>query len=163
MGKKIRMLQPKVVSDSSMEFYPYEIFPNDLNPNNTVFGGTVLQLIDRIAGGIAQRHTSKVCVTLFIDSVRFLAPGRQGETLVFKGAVNRAWNTSMEIGIKVYAKNFRTGEERHIVSAYLTFVALDDNGHPTPIPPIMPKTEDEKRRFNEAQTRREHRLAVGKR
>ena len=87
------MLQPKAVSESSMEFYPYEIFPNDLNPNNTVFGGTVLQLMDRIAGGIAQRHTGRVCVTLFIDSVRFLAPGRQGETLVFKGAINRALNT----------------------------------------------------------------------
>src|SRR3989338_5027529 len=98
-------MQPKKVSDTAIDFYPYEIFPHDLNPSNTVCGGTVLQLIDRIAGGIAQRHSGAVCVTLFIDSVRFLAPGRQGETLVFKGAVNRAWNTSMEIGIKVDRKS----------------------------------------------------------
>lgn len=152
----------KRVCDSAVDFYPYEIFPNDINPHGTVFGGTVLQLIDRISGGIAQRHAGAVCVTLFIDSVRFLAPGRQGETLVFKGAVNRTWNTSMEIGIKVFAENFLTGESRHIVSAYLTFVAVDTEGRPTTIPTVIPETDEEKRRFREASTRREHRLSYKK-
>ena len=155
-------MDAKRIADSSIDYYPYEIFPNNLNPNGTVFGGTVLQLMDRIAGGIAQRHAGKICVTLFIDSVRFLAPGRQGETLVFKGAVNRTWRTSLEVGIKVFALNYRTGESRHILSAYLTFVALDAEGKPDPVPPVIPKTPDEQRRFLDAESRREHRLSLGK-
>ncbi|KKU52639.1 MAG: Long chain acyl-CoA thioester hydrolase family protein [Parcubacteria group bacterium GW2011_GWA2_47_10] len=160
--REMENLEPKPVRASAIELYPYEIFPNDLNPNSTVFGGTVLQLMDRIAGMIAQRHSGKVCVTLFIDSVQFLAPARQGDTLIFKGAVNRVWNSSLEIGIKVFAENLRAKTSEHILSAYLTFVALDENGRPTHISPIMPETDDEKRRFEDAEKRRAHRLATGK-
>lgn len=148
------------ISESSIENHLYEIFPNDLNPQGTIFGGRVLELVDRIAGLVAQKHSRKVCVTLLIDSVRFLAPAKQGEKLVFFAAINRAWTTSMEVGVKVFAENFQTGERHHVLSAYLTFVALDDNGRPTEVPKIVSETEDEKRRYQKAGDRREYRLTL---
>jgi len=151
-------LLARPVRFSAVDYYPYEIFPHDLNPSNTVFGGVVLRVADHIAGVVAQKHTRKVCVTLLVDSVRFLAPARQGETLNFKTAVNRVWNTSLEIGVKVIAENYQTDEVRHVLSAYFTFVAIDESGRPTAICPVIPETEEEKRRFNEAENRRQLRL-----
>lgn len=152
----------KKASESAIDYYPYEIFPNDLNPKGTVFGGTVMQIADRIAGVIAQRHSGKISVTLLVDSMRFLAPARQGETLIFKAAVNHAWQSSMEIGVKVLAENYQTGEKRHVLSAYFTFVSLDENGRPTSIPALEPETDDEKRRYEEAELRRQDRLTKEK-
>jgi acyl-CoA hydrolase len=97
-------------------------------------------------------------VTLGIDSVRFLAPAKHGDILVFKAAVNRAWNTSMEIGIKVFAEDFKTQQRKHIVSAYFTFVALDDALKPVKIAPVIPETEEEQRRYVAAEARRQQRL-----
>lgn len=134
------------------------VFPNDLNTYGTLFGGRVLELGDWVCGIVAKRHSSKVCVTLGLDSVRFLAPAKMGDILVFKAAVNRAWNTSMEVGLKVFAEDFRTLERRHIFSAYFTFVAIDENGQPTSIPKILAETEEQKRRFSEAEIRRKKRL-----
>ena len=151
-------LLAKPVRFSAVDYYPYEIFPQDLNPNNTVFGGVVLRAADHIAGVVAQKHTRKTCVTLLVDSVRFLAPARQGETLNFKTAVNRVWNTSLEIGVKVIAENYQTDETRHVLSAYFTFVAIDENGRPTAICPVTPETDEEKQRFEEAEIRRQLRL-----
>ena len=148
----------KPVRFSAVDYYPYEIFPHDLNPNNTVFGGAVLRVADHIAGVVAQKHSRKVCVTLLVDSVRFLAPARQGETLNFKTAVNRVWNTSLEIGVKVVAENYQTDEVRHVLSAYFTFVAIDGDGRPTTICPVIPETDEEKIRFEEAENRRQLRL-----
>lgn len=154
----MKKLAVKNVSESKIDYYPYEIFPHDLNPMNTIFGGTVMAEADKIAGIVAQRHSGKISVTLLVDSIRFLAPARQGETLVFKASLNRAWNTSMEIGVKVIAENFLKKESRHVLSAYFTFVALNVRGRPAQVPSASPETDEEKRRFNEAGIRRNKRL-----
>ncbi|MDZ7770458.1 MAG: acyl-CoA thioesterase [Woeseia sp.] len=152
----------KSPAESAIVQNVYKIFPNDLNAEKTVFGGLVMGLCDRTALIVAERHTGSACVTAAVDSLNFLAPAGSGETLIVKAAVNRAWTTSMEIGVHVTAENSRDGERRHVVSAYLTFVAVDDSGKPTPVPPIVPKSDEDKRRYREAGERREARLAARK-
>ncbi len=100
----------KKVSDSAMSCYPVQVFPGDLNSKGTVFGGRVLAVMDSVAGYVAQKHTNMECVTLAVDSVRFLAPVKQGEILIYKASLNNVWQTSMEVGVKVFAENFKTGE-----------------------------------------------------
>ncbi len=151
-------MKPKSVAASAIHDQTAVVFPNDLNAYGTLFGGRVVELCDRVAGVVAKRHSGKVCVTLGIDSVRFLAPAKHGDILVFKAAVNRVWKTSLEIGVKVFKADFRTGQQVHIVSAYFTFVALDDHLKPIEIPPILPETADEKRRYQAAEERRQNRL-----
>ena len=146
------------VSASCVDNHVYKVFPNDLNAQHTVFGGLVMSICDRIALVVAERHSGHVCVTASVDSLHFIAPAKDGDTLLVKAAANRAWGSSMEIGVKVDAENSYTGERRHIVSAYFTFVALDAQGRPAPAPVLLPETKDEKRRFNEAQFRRDERL-----
>jgi acyl-CoA hydrolase len=147
-------------SDSAVEQNVYKIFPNDLNSENTVFGGLVMGLCDRTALIVAERHSGHSCVTAAVDSLNFLAPAHSGETLMVKAAVNRAWRSSMEIGVHVVAENSFKGDTRHVVSAYLTFVAIGNDGKPTSVPPILPETEIEKRRFDAAEERRNVRLAM---
>jgi acyl-CoA hydrolase len=91
--------------------------------------------------------------------MHFLGPAEKGDILLFRASLNRAWRTSMEVGVKVLSEHYRTGEKRHILSAYFTFVAVDENGKPTPVPAVIPETALEKRRFAEADARREHRRA----
>jgi acyl-CoA hydrolase len=148
----------KPVADSAIHDQTAVVFPNDLNAYGTLFGGRVLDLCDRVSGVVAKRHSGCVCVTLGIDSVRFLAPAKHGDILVFKSAINRAWKTSMEIGVKVYKEDFRTLQRVHILSAYFTFVALDDNLKPTEVPPVIPGSVEEKRRYEQADKRRKLRL-----
>ena len=111
---------------------------------------------------VAERHSGHVCVTASVDSVHFLAPAKAGETLIVQAACNRSWTSSMEIGVKVSAENTFTRELRHIVSAYLTFVALDEHGKPQVVPALLPETPHEHSRFAEAEMRREARLATAK-
>jgi acyl-CoA hydrolase len=151
-------MKPKPVTASAIHDQTAVVFPNDLNAYGTLFGGKVVDLCDRVAGVVAKRHSGKSCVTLGIDSVRFLAPAKHGDILVFKASINRVWKTSMEIGVKVFKEDFRTGEQVHILSAYFTFVALDDNFRPVEIAPILPETSEEKRRYQEAEDRRQNRL-----
>ena len=150
--------QGKAPSESAVEQNVYKVFPNDLNSKYTVFGGLVMSLCDRVALIVAERHSGRPSVTAAVDSLNFLAPARAGETLIIKAAVNRTWRSSMEIGVRVAAEDSHTGETRHVVSAYLTFVALDDDGRPHFVPPVLPQTKAEERRFNEAGKRREQRL-----
>jgi acyl-CoA hydrolase len=152
-------LAPKPVSASMVDNHVYKIFPNDLNAHYTVFGGLVMSICDRIALVVAERHSGHVCVTASVDSVHFMAPAKDGETLIVKAACNRAWTSSMEIGVKVLAENSFKGEHRHIVSAYLTFVSLDAEGRPMPVPSLQLETADEQRRYEEAQFRRNTRLS----
>ena len=152
-------MKPKSVAASAIHDQTSVVFPNDLNAYGTLFGGRVLDLCDRTAGVVAKRHSGRVCVTLGIDSVRFLAPAKHGDILVLKASVNRVWKTSLEIGIKVFKEDFRTQERIHILSAYFTFVALDDHLKPVEISPIGPETDDEKRRYVEAEERRKLRLS----
>ena len=150
-------LQAKRVSDSAVDDYVYRVFPNDLNANDTVFGGLVMSTLDRICSVVAERHTGRICVTASVDSIHFLAPARKSEILIFKAAINRAWRSSMEIGAKVIAENSRDGVKRHIVSAYFTFVAVNENQVPVEVPPILPESRLELRRYEEAELRKQRR------
>ncbi|OGN62854.1 MAG: acyl-CoA thioesterase [Chlamydiae bacterium RIFCSPHIGHO2_12_FULL_49_11] len=147
---------------SGVSDYVYKIFPNDLNSQDTVFGGTILSLLDRIALVVAERHSGKVCVTVSIDAVHFLAPAKKGENLIIKASINNAWNSSMEIGLKVISENGFTKEQKHIVSAYFTFVAVDVEGKPTRVPRVLPESPPEMQRFEEANHRRSHRIRGNK-
>jgi len=152
-------LRGKWVSESAVHDHTYKVFPNDLNSNGTVFGGMIMGILDRIALVVAERHSEKICVTVSVDSMHFLAPAERGDILIFKGSINRAWTTSMEIGVKVLAENYHTKEVRHILSAYFTFVALDDKRRPSPVPAVIPETLIERRRYEEAEIRRSRRKA----
>jgi acyl-CoA hydrolase len=147
------------VQESAVNNHTYKVFPNDLNHYGTAFGGMIMSICDRIALVVAERHSRKTCVTASVDSMHFLRPAGQGDILLFKAAINRSWKTSMEIGIRVEAEKFETGEKRHIISAYFTFIALDENKKPTEVPAVEPETPLEKRRYEEANDRRERRKA----
>lgn len=147
------------VAYSAVRDQVHMVFPNDLNANDTVFGGLIMAAMDRLAVVVASRHAGSVCVTAGVDAVSFIAPARRGDVLIYNVAVNRAWNSSMEIGCKVDAERIGGGDKRHIISAYLTFVAMDERGRPRPVPELVPETPAERRRFEEAELRRRSRLA----
>jgi acyl-CoA hydrolase len=150
-------LPAKRVSETAVHDHTYKVFPNDLNANGTVFGGLVMSILDRIASVVAERHSGRICVTASVDAMHFLAPAKHGDILIFQAAVNRTWRSSMEIGVKVLAEDYRTRHTRHIVSAYFTFVAMDEKGKSTEVPAVVPETAQEKRRYEEAHVRREQR------
>jgi acyl-CoA hydrolase len=152
-------MEGKSVSSSAITDQVVEVFPNDLNPHGTLFGGRLMQLIDNLAAIVAKRHSGKVCVTLGIDSVRFLNPARHGDILVCKASVNRTWHTSMEIGVKVVAEDFRTLEQKDILSAYFTFVAMDDDLKPVEVVSVIPETPEQIKRYHAAEKRRHFRLS----
>jgi len=159
------MSQPegRNVAYSAINEHIYKIFPNDLNSNKSVFGGRIMETADRLAVVVAERHSSNECVTASVDDMHFINPAREGDILVFSAAVNRAWNTSMEIGVLVQAENSFTGERWNILTAYFTFVSQNKDGSKSQVPAILPETENEKRRYEEAQYRREVRLKKAKR
>jgi len=150
-------LTPKPACNSYSEMTEI-VLPSHTNPLGTAFGGQVMAWIDICAGIAAQRHARQIVVTASMDDLHFRAPIYQGEFVVLKAQVNRSFHTSMEVGVRVEAENPLTGERRHCSSAYLTFVALDAQGNRVPIPPLVPETEDEKRRYEEAAKRRSYRL-----
>lgn len=152
-------MKGKPVSYSKIDEQTATVFPNDLNTHGTLFGGRVLEMADWICAIVAKRHTGTDCVTLGLDSVRFLAPAKSGDILIFKAALNRTWKTSMEIGIKVLAHDYKQGQVHQIFSAYFTFVAVGSDGKPVPVPEVIPETSEEKRRFNAAEIRRKGRLS----
>ncbi len=152
----------KTVKNSHVEMIEH-VFPNDANPLGNIFGGRVMQLMDIVGAISAMRHARNAVVTASMDSLDFKHPVFVGEILILQASVNFVATTSMEVGVKAMAENPLTGEQRHTSSAYLTYVAIDASGKPVPVPPIVPETDEEKRRYAEAQKRREHRLAMRKR
>ena len=155
------MMEGKAVRESVSE-YSEVALPNDANGLGAVLGGKVMHLVDLAGAMAAIRHARKPVVTAAVDSFHFIHPVRIGELIVLRSSVNRAFRTSMEVGVQVETENLMTGRKLHTCSAYLTFVALDENGRPTRVIPVVPETEDEKRRYREAGDRREYRLAQRK-
>lgn len=147
-------------SKSSVDQNIYKVFPNDLNSHHTIFGGVVMSLCDRTALVVAERHSGSVCVTAGVDHFNFVAPAKQGDTLVVQASINRSWKSSMEIGVRVSAENSFTQVRSHIVSAYFTFVALSDAGKPVHVHKVSPETDIEERRYAEADVRRNARLKI---
>ncbi len=136
------------------------VLPNDTNNLGNMMGGRLLHLMDICAAISAQRHTNRICVTAAVDSVEFESPIRQGEIVIIESQVNRAFRTSMEVELNVWAENAIEQTRRKCNRAYYTFVAVDDNSRPTPIEAIIPETDEEKERYEQAAKRRELRLIV---
>jgi acyl-CoA hydrolase len=131
----------------------------DANLAGFVHGGTVMKMCDEAAGIAAIKHSGRRAVTAAMDRMAFLHPVHVGELLTCSACVNAVWRTSMEVGVRVEAENPVSGEKRHTSTAYLTLVALDDEGRPAPAPPLSAETETEQRRQREAELRRRNRLA----
>lgn len=150
-------LAPRSVRESLSET-AYPVLPNDTNALNGLLGGTLMHWIDLAAAMAAHRHSRNYVVTASIEHLDFLTTVHVGDLVILRASVNRAFRTSMEIGVKVWVENFMAGTRHHVSSAYLTFVAVDREGNRLPVPQIIPETEDEKRRYEEAGKRREIRL-----
>jgi len=134
------------------------VLPGHTNALGTIFGGVIMSWID-IAGAImAQRHSRMSAVTASLDDLSFLAGVKKGWIVQLRARVNYTGKTSMEIGVRVDAENPSSGQRVHTATAYLTYVAVDASGKPTPVPPIILDTDEKKRRYNEALKRREFRL-----
>src|SRR5437868_6832609 len=149
-----RHQQPRPVSDSISEMAEV-VLPNDANPLNNLLGGRLMHFIDIAGAMAAHRHARSYVVTASMDHIDFLAPVHVGDLLILKSSVNRAFHTSMEVGVKAYVENYISATRRHIGSAYLTFVAVDQRGRRLPVPPVVPQNEEEQRRFEGAGRRRE--------
>ena len=134
------------------------MYPNDANPLGSIMGGRVMHFIDVAAAIAATRHARRPCVTASVDHIDFHEPVRVGDLLVLKASVNYTGRTSMEVGVRVEVEHRRTGDRIHTASAYLTFVCLSEEGKPIPVPPVSADSEDEKRRYGEAERRRAERL-----
>jgi acyl-CoA hydrolase len=155
-------LAPRTVSESQSEMAEV-VLPNDANPLGNLLGGRLMHFID-IAGAMAcHRHSRSYVVTASMDHLDFLSPVHVGDLLILKSSVNRAFTTSMEVGVKVYVENYINGESRHVSSAYLTFVAVDAHGKRKPVPPVVPESDEEKQRYEDAGRRREARQAEARR
>jgi acyl-CoA hydrolase len=137
--------------------------PNDANSLGTMFGGKLMQYVDLAGALAAARHARITVVTASVDQLTFLRPVKIGQLVVLKSAVNRVFHTSMEVGVKVFVEDLATGQVDHVSTAYLTFVAVEASGQRVGIPPVVPETPDEQRRYEEAGRRREYRLQEKKR
>ena len=135
------------------------VLPNDTNMLNNLLGGRLMHWMDIAAAMAASRHSSHVAVTAVVDDMTFHQPIRLGNIVTVKATVNRAFNTSMEVGVRVEVEDFETGEIQHSNSAYFTFVSIDRaTGKKMPVPPVVPETEEEKKWYGDALIRRNQRL-----
>ena len=149
-------LPPRAVTESQSEMTEL-ILPNDANTLGNLLGGRLMHFIDLVGAMAAYRHARTHVVTASMDHIDFIAPVHVGDLLILKSTVNRAFTTSMEVGVKVWVENTIAGIHRHVASAYLTFVAVDSQGRRVPVPSIRPETDDEKRHYEDAGRRRENR------
>lgn|SRR5574344_80912 len=151
-------LQGKPVRESRIETHDI-VHPSDANAYGMLFGGHLVALMDKAASMTAYRHSGKKVTTVSVDGIYFQRPAPVGTILTLLASVNRVFHTSMEIGIKVTGA-LPGEQEKEICRAYMTFVVLDENNRPTPTAPVIPETEDEHRRFDNAMIRREARLTL---
>jgi acyl-CoA hydrolase len=152
------MSEPKVISRTVAESQAERseiIFPADTNAIGNLFGGRLMQWIDLVGAVAAVRHARAIVVTASIDHSDFLAPAHLGDLLILKASVNRAFRTSMEVGVRAMVEDALGQTLRHVSTAYVTYVAVDREGHPVPVPCVIAETEHQKRRFADAGRRRE--------
>src|SRR3954452_3501551 len=149
---------PRTVAGSESELIRWMSI-QDANSAGFIHGGVVMRMCDEVAGIAAIRHSGCRVVTAGMDRMTFASPLYVGELLRCIATVNAAWNTSMEVGVRVEAENAVTREVRHTSTAYLTMVAVDEHGKPLPVPPLEVTTDTERRRQREAEVRRRNRLA----
>ncbi|MGC5325089.1 acyl-CoA thioesterase [Brevibacillus sp. SYSU BS000544] len=134
------------------------VLPSDTNNHGTIFGGAMMAYIDEVAAIAAMRHSRKSVVTASIDSIDFLSPAKMGQSVCLDAFVVSTGKSSMEVFVKVISEDLMTGERQLTATSFLTFVALDENGKPTPVTPIVPETEEEKRLFESAKERKQMRI-----
>ncbi len=150
-------LSGKSAAESQMTL-SQQMMPSDANPLGNVHGGHIMKLIDEAGALAAMRHARRPVVTITMDSVSFLSPVRVGHLLSLRGSVNWVGKTSLEVGVRVEAENPITGEIMHTNSAYAVYVALDDQGKPCSVPPLVLESDEERRRWTEAEARQQIRL-----
>lgn len=150
-------MEAKRVSDSIIIMTEL-VLPNHTNQLGNLLGGQLMHWIDICAALSAAKHNNRICVTASVDKIDFHHPIRLGDAVNLVASINRVFSTSMEVGVKVFADTFRTGKHVHTNSAYLTFVSVDDEAKPVQARQIIPETDEEIRRYNEALQRREIRL-----
>jgi acyl-CoA hydrolase len=138
------------------------VLPQDSNILGNILGGRVMHLIDIAAAITAQRHCRRQVVTASVDHLDFLNPARVGNLIVLEAQVNRAFHTSVEVGVDVFSEDSVSGIRKHTTTAFLTFVAVDETGKPVPVPPVIPKSSAEMRRYKEAGERRSSRIKTRK-
>ncbi len=151
-------IAPRQVADSQSQMTEI-ILPNDTNTLGNLLGGRLMHFIDLTGAMAAYRHSRTHIVTAAMDHIDFIQPVHVGDLLILKSSVNRAFSTSMEVGVKVWVENTQTGVMLHVASAYLVFVAIDKNGRRVHVPPLKPANADEQRRYEGALRRREYREA----
>jgi acyl-CoA hydrolase len=148
------MLMPRPVRDSQSEMTEL-VLPNDANPLGALLGGRLMHWID-LAGAMAvHRHTRSYAVTASVDHIDFLVPVQVGDLVILRSSVNRVFQTSVEVGVKVFVENYIADTSQHVASAYLTFVAIDAKGNHLKVPAVIPETEEQQRRYDDAGRRRE--------
>jgi acyl-CoA hydrolase len=155
-------LPPRTVAQSQSEMTEL-ILPNDTNTLGNLLGGRLMNFIDLVGAMAAYRHARSHVVTASMEHIDFIAPVHVGDLLILKSSLNRAFRTSMEVGVKVWVENTLAGIYHHVASAYLTFVAIDSQGRRVPVPPLQAETQEEKRRYDDAGRRREIREAEARR
>jgi acyl-CoA hydrolase len=151
-------LMPRPVRDSQSEMAEI-VLPNDANPLGALLGGRLMHWIDLAGAMAAHRHSRNYVVTASVDHIDFLVPVRVGDLAILRSSVNRVFNTSMEVGVKVFVENYISDTSQHVASAYLTFVAIDRAGNHLKVAPVIPETDEQRRRYDDAGRRREIRRA----
>ncbi|HZQ17705.1 MAG TPA: acyl-CoA thioesterase [Terriglobales bacterium] len=151
-------LMPRPVRDSQSEMNEF-VLPNDANPLGALLGGRLMHWIDMAGALAAHRHSRNYVVTASIDHLDFWTPVHVGDLVILRSSVNRVFTTSMEVGVTVWVENYLADEQRQVSSAYLTFVAVDAAGRHLKVAPVIPETEEQKRRYEDAGRRREIRKA----
>src|ERR1700724_1482579 len=149
------MLSPRPVRDSQSEMAEI-VLPNDANPLAALLGGRLMHWIDLAGAMAAHRHSRNYVVTASVDHIDFLVPVRVGDLVILRSSVNRVFHTSMEVGVKVFVENYIADTAKHVASAYLTFVAIDGTGKHLKLAPVIPETDEQQRRYDDAGRRREN-------
>jgi acyl-CoA hydrolase len=147
-------MMPRPVRDSQSEMAEI-VLPNDANPLAALLGGRLMHWIDLAGAMAAHRHSRAYAVTASVDHIDFLVPVRVGDLVILKSSVNRVFHTSMEVGVKVFVENYLADTAHHVASAYLTFVAVDTKGNRLSVAPVIPETDEERQRYEDAGRRRE--------